>query len=185
MPTLVALLVCLIPTTIGALLAAIGIAGMDRPLRANLHRQERQGGRGRRRLDTLLLDKTGTITMGNRRATQFCRSPDGYSVDRTRPAGGASVGLGSRRRKARASSNCTASCRARSAARNERSNRRAAGDPEGSRFVAFAADAHERRRSAGRTLRAQGGSATRSVHDARAQRRRLLCRSGCGRSMVR
>ena len=49
-PTLVALLVCLIPTTIGALLAAIGIAGMDRALRANILGQERQGGRsGRRR----------------------------------------------------------------------------------------------------------------------------------------
>ena len=48
-PTLVALIVCLIPTTIGALLAAIGIAGMDRALARQHHRQERQGGRGRRR----------------------------------------------------------------------------------------------------------------------------------------
>jgi potassium-transporting ATPase ATP-binding subunit len=70
-PTLVALLVCLIPTTIGALLAAIGIAGMDRALRANVLAKSGKAVEVAGDVDTLLLDKTGTITMGNRQATQF------------------------------------------------------------------------------------------------------------------
>jgi K+-transporting ATPase ATPase B chain len=70
-PTLVALLVCLIPTTIGALLSAIGIAGMDRALRANIIAKSGKAVEVAGDVDTLLLDKTGTITMGNRRATQF------------------------------------------------------------------------------------------------------------------
>jgi K+-transporting ATPase ATPase B chain len=70
-PTLVGLLVCLIPTTIGALLAAIGIAGMDRALRANVLAKSGKAVEVAGDIDTLLLDKTGTITMGNRRATQF------------------------------------------------------------------------------------------------------------------
>jgi K+-transporting ATPase ATPase B chain len=70
-PTLVALLVCLIPTTIGALLAAIGIAGMDRALRANIIAKSGKSVEVAGDVDTLLLDKTGTITIGNRRATQF------------------------------------------------------------------------------------------------------------------
>ncbi len=70
-PTLVALLVCLIPTTIGALLAAIGIAGMDRALRANIMAKSGKAVEVAGDIDTLLLDKTGTITVGNRRATQF------------------------------------------------------------------------------------------------------------------
>ena len=70
-PTLVALLVCLIPTTIGALLAAIGIAGMDRALRANIMAKSGKAVEVAGDVDTLLLDKTGTITVGNRRATQF------------------------------------------------------------------------------------------------------------------
>ncbi|QEL13402.1 potassium-transporting ATPase subunit KdpB [Limnoglobus roseus] len=70
-PTLVALLVCLIPTTIGALLAAIGIAGMDRALRANLIAKSGKAVEVAGDIDTLLLDKTGTITLGNRRATRF------------------------------------------------------------------------------------------------------------------
>jgi K+-transporting ATPase ATPase B chain len=70
-PTLVALLVCLIPTTIGALLAAIGIAGMDRALRANILAKSGKAVEVSGDVDTLLLDKTGTITMGNRKATQF------------------------------------------------------------------------------------------------------------------
>jgi len=70
-PTLIALLVCLIPTTIGALLAAIGIAGMDRALRANILAKSGKAVEVAGNVDTLLLDKTGTITMGNRRATRF------------------------------------------------------------------------------------------------------------------
>ncbi len=70
-PTLIALLVCLIPTTIGALLAAIGIAGMDRALAANLIAKSGKAVEVAGDVDTLLLDKTGTITLGNRRATMF------------------------------------------------------------------------------------------------------------------
>ncbi|MFO0809542.1 MAG: potassium-transporting ATPase subunit KdpB [Gemmataceae bacterium] len=70
-PTLVALLVCLIPTTIGALLAAIGIAGMDRALRANIIAKSGKAVEVAGDVDTLLLDKTGTITVGNRKATRF------------------------------------------------------------------------------------------------------------------
>ncbi len=70
-PTLVALLVCLIPTTIGALLAAIGIAGMDRALAANIIAKSGKAVEVAGDIDTLLLDKTGTITIGNRRATRF------------------------------------------------------------------------------------------------------------------
>jgi potassium-transporting ATPase ATP-binding subunit len=70
-PTLIALLVCLIPTTIGALLAAIGIAGMDRALAANIIAKSGKSVEVAGDIDTLLLDKTGTITIGNRRATHF------------------------------------------------------------------------------------------------------------------
>jgi K+-transporting ATPase ATPase B chain len=70
-PTLVALLVCLIPTTIGALLAAIGIAGMDRALAANIIAKSGKAVEVAGDVDTLLLDKTGTITLGNRKATLF------------------------------------------------------------------------------------------------------------------
>jgi potassium-transporting ATPase ATP-binding subunit len=70
-PTLVALLVCLIPTTIGALLAAIGIAGMDRALQANILAKSGKAVETAGDTDIVLLDKTGTITMGNRQATEF------------------------------------------------------------------------------------------------------------------
>jgi len=70
-PTLVALLVCLIPTTIGALLAAIGIAGMDRALQANIIAKSGKAVETAGDIDTVLLDKTGTITVGNRHATAF------------------------------------------------------------------------------------------------------------------
>ncbi len=78
-PTLLALLVCLIPTTIGALLAAIGIAGMDRALRANILAKSGKAVEVAGDVDTLLLDKTGTITVGNRRATQFVPA-NGYTA---------------------------------------------------------------------------------------------------------
>src|ERR1700722_3499470 len=70
-PTLVALLVCLIPTTIGALLAAIGIAGMDRALRANIIAKSGLAVETAGDIDVVLLDKTGTITVGSRRASEF------------------------------------------------------------------------------------------------------------------
>ncbi|MGE5148657.1 MAG: potassium-transporting ATPase subunit KdpB, partial [Rhodospirillaceae bacterium] len=68
---LVALFVTLIPTTIGALLSAIGIAGMDRLVRFNVLAMSGRAVEAAGDLDTLLLDKTGTITLGNRQATQF------------------------------------------------------------------------------------------------------------------
>jgi potassium-transporting ATPase ATP-binding subunit len=69
--TIVALLVCLIPTTIGGLLSAIGIAGMDRLLRKNVIAMSGRAVEAAGDVDTLLLDKTGTITLGNRMATEF------------------------------------------------------------------------------------------------------------------
>ena len=68
---LVALLVCLIPTTIGGLLSAIGIAGMDRLLRKNVLAMSGRAIEAAGDVDVLLLDKTGTITLGNRMATEF------------------------------------------------------------------------------------------------------------------
>jgi K+-transporting ATPase ATPase B chain len=70
-PTLVALVVCLIPTTIGALLAAIGIAGMERALQANIIAKSGKAVEVAGDIDIVLLDKTGTITMGDRHATDF------------------------------------------------------------------------------------------------------------------
>src|SRR5580704_3577922 len=74
---LVALFVCLIPTTIGALLSAIGIAGMDRLVRFNVLAMSGRAVEAAGDVDTLLLDKTGTITLGNRQATEFLPLPGG------------------------------------------------------------------------------------------------------------
>ena len=90
-PTLIALLVCLIPTTIGALLAAIGIAGMDRALAANIIAKSGKAVEVAGDIDTLLLDKTGTITIGNRRATQFYPLGGVQERDLARVAGLASM----------------------------------------------------------------------------------------------
>ena len=67
----ISLFVCLIPTTIGGLLSAIGIAGMDRALRANVITKSGKAVETAGDIDVLLLDKTGTITIGNRKATEF------------------------------------------------------------------------------------------------------------------
>lgn len=75
---LVALLVCLIPTTIGGLLSAIGIAGMDRMIQANVIATSGRAVEAAGDVDVLLLDKTGTITLGNRQATGFITT-DGVS----------------------------------------------------------------------------------------------------------
>ena len=72
---LIALFVCLIPTTIGALLSAIGIAGMDRLVRFNVLAMSGRAVEAAGDVDTLLLDKTGTITLGNRQATEFLGLP--------------------------------------------------------------------------------------------------------------
>ena len=68
---LVALLVCLIPTTIGGLLSAIGIAGMDRMIQRNVIAMSGRAVEAAGDVDVLLLDKTGTITLGNRQAVEF------------------------------------------------------------------------------------------------------------------
>jgi potassium-transporting ATPase ATP-binding subunit len=73
--SLISLLVCLIPTTIGALLSAIGIAGMDRVLQHNILAMSGKAIEAAGDVDTLLLDKTGTITLGNRQAVEFLASP--------------------------------------------------------------------------------------------------------------
>lgn len=77
---LIALFVCLIPTTIGGLLSAIGIAGMDRALRANVIAKSGKAVETAGDIDVLLLDKTGTITIGNRKATRFYPAT-GFSED--------------------------------------------------------------------------------------------------------
>lgn len=74
---LVALLVCLIPTTIGGLLSAIGIAGMDRMIQANVVATSGRAVEAAGDVDVLLLDKTGTITLGNRQAVAFLPATDG------------------------------------------------------------------------------------------------------------
>jgi K+-transporting ATPase ATPase B chain len=74
-PVLISLLVCLIPTTIGALISAIGIAGMDRLVQQNVLAMSGRSVEAAGDVDTLLLDKTGTITLGNRQATGFRPAP--------------------------------------------------------------------------------------------------------------
>ncbi len=80
-PVLIALLVCLIPTTIGGLLSAIGIAGMDRLLQHNVLAMSGRAVEASGDVDVLLLDKTGTITLGNRQATDFIPAP-GIAIER-------------------------------------------------------------------------------------------------------
>jgi len=74
-PVIVALLVCLIPTTIGGLLSAIGIAGMDRLIRHNVIPMSGRAVEAAGDVDTMLLDKTGTITLGNRMASELLPAP--------------------------------------------------------------------------------------------------------------
>ncbi len=80
LPVLISLLVCLIPTTIGGLLSAIGISGMDRLLRKNVIATSGKAIEAAGDTDVLLLDKTGTITLGNRMATDFIPA-EGVSVE--------------------------------------------------------------------------------------------------------
>lgn len=80
-PVLIALLVCLIPTTIGGLLSAIGISGMDRMIQRNVLATSGRAVEAAGDVDVLLLDKTGTITMGNRMATAFIRT-HGVEIER-------------------------------------------------------------------------------------------------------
>ncbi len=80
LPVLISLLVCLIPTTIGGLLSAIGISGMDRLLQKNVIATSGRAVEAAGDVDVLLLDKTGTITLGNRMATDFIPA-DGVSIE--------------------------------------------------------------------------------------------------------
>jgi potassium-transporting ATPase ATP-binding subunit len=80
LPVLIALLVCLIPTTIGGLLSAIGISGMDRLLQRNVIATSGRAIEAAGDVDVLLLDKTGTITLGNRMATDFVPA-EGVSIE--------------------------------------------------------------------------------------------------------
>ena len=81
LPVLISLLVCLIPTTIGGLLSAIGISGMDRLLRKNVIATSGKAIEAAGDTDVLLLDKTGTITLGNRMATEFIPA-EGFTMER-------------------------------------------------------------------------------------------------------
>ncbi|MFV8259187.1 potassium-transporting ATPase subunit KdpB [Bdellovibrio bacteriovorus] len=81
MPVLIALVVCLIPTTIGGLLSAIGISGMDRLIRKNVIAKSGRAVEAAGDIDVLMLDKTGTITLGNRMASEFVAAP-GVAVER-------------------------------------------------------------------------------------------------------
>ncbi|MBC8088809.1 MAG: potassium-transporting ATPase subunit KdpB [Phycisphaerae bacterium] len=88
-PVLIALLVCLIPTTIGGLLSAIGIAGMDRMIQQNVIAMSGRAVEAAGDVNTLLLDKTGTITLGNRQAVEFIAMPGielSYLADRAQLA---------------------------------------------------------------------------------------------------
>ncbi len=88
-PILVSLLVCLIPTTIGGLLSAIGIAGMDRMIQHNVIAMSGRAVEAAGDVNTLLLDKTGTITLGNRQAVEFVPMPEvapEYLADRAQLA---------------------------------------------------------------------------------------------------
>ena len=96
---IVALLVCLIPTTIGGLLSAIGIAGMDRLIRKNVIAMSGRAVEAAGDVDMLLLDKTGTITLGNRMATEFIPAP-GRDASRTWPTRRSSPAWPTRRPRA-------------------------------------------------------------------------------------
>ena len=116
--TLVALLVALIPTTIGALLSAIGIAGMDRLVRRNVLALSGRAVEASGDVDVLLLDKTGTITLGNRQAAAFVPMPGRRGG---RPRGGGAARLAGRR-----DAGGTLDRRARQAVRAARARARAA-----------------------------------------------------------
>jgi K+-transporting ATPase ATPase B chain len=91
LPVLIALLVCLIPTTIGALLSAIGIAGMDRLVQHNVLAMSGRAVEAAGDVTTLLLDKTGTITYGNRQASEFTAVGGAAPMDLVRAAALASL----------------------------------------------------------------------------------------------
>ncbi len=127
-PTLVALIVCLIPTTIGALLAAIGIAGMDRALRANIIAKSGKAVEVAGDIDTVMLDKTGTITLGDRRARDFIPVAGTASDDLVKFAALASI------------ADETPEGKSIVAAYEGATRTRALAAPQGAEFVAFSAE---------------------------------------------
>ena len=125
---LVALLVCLIPTTIGGLLSAIGIAGMDRMIQANVIATSGRAVEAAGDVDVLLLDKTGTITLGNRQASSFVPAP-GVALEALADAAQLSL---ARRRDARGAEH-------RGAREGEVRDPRARREALGAQFVPFTA----------------------------------------------
>ena len=152
-PTLVALLVCLIPTTIGGLLSAIGIAGMDRVMQANIIAKSGKAVEVAGDVDMLLLDKTGTITIGNRQADRV-RPGRRRRRSASWPTRRSSPRWPTRRPRARASScwpRSSSACASATLARARRHVRRV-----------HRPDAHERRRPAdGREIRKGAADADR------------------------
>ena len=124
---LVALLVCLIPTTIGGLLSAIGIAGMDRMIQANVIAMSGRAVEAAGDVDVLLLDKTGTITLGNRQATAFLPAA-GRHASASSPTRRSSPRWPTRRPRAAASS-----CSPRSSFEHPRARHRRRSAPRSSR----------------------------------------------------
>ena len=120
---LVALLVCLIPTTIGGLLSAIGIAGMDRVTRFNVLAMSGRAVEAAGDVDVLLLDKTGTITYGNRLAASIIPAPGVSEADVVDAALVVVDRATRRRRAARSSTSPGAPRRARAAGRRRRRRR--------------------------------------------------------------
>ena len=124
---LIALLVALIPTTIGALLSAIGIAGMDRLVRRNVLALSGRAVEASGDVDVLLLDKTGTITLGNRQAAAFIPMP-GVEEARAGRGGAVSRRWPTRRRRA-ARSSCWPSGTASASTSSSRTTRASSRSP--------------------------------------------------------
>ena len=150
--TLIALLVALIPTTIGALLSAIGIAGMDRLVRRNVLALSGRAVEASGDVDVLLLDKTGTLTLGDRQATEFVPMPGSH---RARARGGRADGL-ARGRDARR----PLDRRARQAVRDPRAPLR----PQRQLRPLQRRDAHERRGPERRSAAQGRGRRDREAH---------------------
>ena len=184
---LVALLVALIPTTIGALLSAIGIAGMDRLVQRNVLAMSGRAVEAAGDVNTLLLDKTGTITIGNRQATEFL-PVDGVSAEaaRGRRAAvqhgrlhpGGPVHRGAREgpvRPAGTARGRTEGRRVRGVHRADPDERRGPGrwapGPQGRRRLGLPVDPGQRRHPAGRP-RADGGQHLRCRRHAAGRRRK-------------
>ncbi len=151
-----ALLVCLIPTTIGALLSAIGIAGMDRLVRKNVIPTSGRAVEAAGDVDIMLLDKTGTITFGNRQAVALVPAPGGH---REVPRGGRAAGVSSGRDAGGAQHRAARQATVRSSSRPGAGRR----SPGGCQLhCLLGPDPHERRRPAGARVRKGAADAIRA-----------------------